>query len=327
MIVESMAFNNRLNSNYLTDKDKNISAYSSSISHGCILSSSNSQCAFCESGKIFNGFLTAEDIALQNIFMAEYDSNCKSYLEIRNHEREFAYMGQGEPGFAYNLVRESIILTDYAMEEIGQKVSRYIISTCGISGLVPMLINDIKSGVFKNKVTLHFSLNMIDEFRNILMPINQQYDYKEFLKECRSLYNVTREKIAVSIIIFNKLQVKDSFNKENYYTLTNDTLKQILSELDPNIFRIDLRDFNSNSILQLNDVSNEYAQNLLNVATNAGFEAKLFSCFGKSECAALGMLNSSTVGVMLPGKTTVEHYHTAIKLLNAAKKRMIEDNL
>ncbi len=320
MIVESVAFNSRLNCSELSEKDKNISAYTCSISHGCILNSSASQCIFCESGKEFKGFLTAEDIALQNIFMSEYDSDCKSYPSIRNHEREFAYMGQGEPGYAYPLVRESIILTDYAMKEINQKISRYIISTCGITGFIPMLINDIESGVFNNKVTLHFSLNAIDEYRNILMPINRQYDYKNFIQECTALYNSTKEKIAVSIMIFNKLKINGLTNQDEF-SLTKENLKNILSELNPDIFKIDLRDFNSNSILQLNDVSNEYAQNLLNVVKDAGFEAKLFSCFGKGECAALGMLNSSTVGVLSPGETTIKHYERAIKLLNSAKEK------
>ncbi len=318
-VVESIAFNNRLNSNDISEEDKNTSAYTCSISHGCILNSSNQQCLFCESGKTFKGYLTAEDIALQNIFMAEYDSDCKSYPNIRSHKREFAFMGQGEPGYVYPLVRNAILLTDYAMKEIDQEVSRYIISTCGISDFIPLLINDVKSNTFKNKVTLHFSLNVVGKYRDILMPINNSYHYKSFIKECTALYNATNEKIAISIIIFNNLTL--NADKEEKYSLNKETLQSILSELDPNIFRIDLTDFNSNSIIQLNDVSNEYAQDLLNTTRQAGFDSKLFSCFGKSECAALGMLNSSNVGMLPPGNTTMEHYQNAQKLLNIAKEK------
>ena len=69
---------------------------------------------------------------------------------------EFAYMGQGEPGFNYPAVRQSILLTDCAMSKIDQNVSRHIISTCGIYDFIPSLISDISCGCFKNKVTLHF---------------------------------------------------------------------------------------------------------------------------------------------------------------------------
>lgn len=321
MIVESIAFNNRLNAMDISKEDSNTSAYTCSISHGCILNSSNQQCLFCESGKNFNGYLTSEDIALQNIFMAEYDSDCKSYPVVKSHKREFAFMGQGEPGYVYPLIRKSILLTDYAMEEINQEVSRYIISTCGISDFIPLLTNDIKSNVYKNKVTLHFSLNAVGKYRDKLMPINLSYHYNDFIKECKSLFNATNEKIAISIIIFNNLILQG--RQEEKYTLNGDVLKSILSELDPNIFRIDLRDFNGNSIMNLRDVSNEYAQDLLNICKEYGFDSKLFSCFGKSEGAALGTLNSSNIGISIPGQTTLAHHQKAKELLNFAKEKYL----
>ena len=94
---------------------------------------------------------------------------------------EFAYMGQGEPGFNYPAVRQSILLTDCAMSKIDQNVSRHIISTCGIYDFIPSLISDISCGCFKNKVTLHFSLHAIDSERDVLMPVNKEYNYKKFI--------------------------------------------------------------------------------------------------------------------------------------------------
>lgn len=85
--------------------------------------------------------------------------------------REFAFMGQGEPGYNYPAIKQAIIMNDYVMERLGQHVSRYIISTCGVSGLIPTLIQDVKSGLFKNKVTVHLSLHDIDEARDeIICP-------------------------------------------------------------------------------------------------------------------------------------------------------------
>ncbi len=315
-LYQSLAFNSRICVEP-TDSDKKISAYTSSISEGCILSSSNQQCVFCDSGKgKFKGYLTAEEIALQNIFMAEYDSDCTSYPKVRGNSREFAYMGQGEPGHAYHLIRRAIMLTDCAMEHIEQKVYRHVISTCGICDFVPLLINDINNSVFKNKVNLHFSLNAIDAERDYLMPINKEYPYPKFLESCKKLYEVTKEKIAVSIIIFNRIQV----NGGNY-TLDEEKLNEILLQLDPKIFRIDLRDYNSNESYQLEDVSNEYAMKLLKVVIDNGFDGKLFSCFegGKTK-SAFGLLSSSGLkcGMQAPGKTTINHYNKAIELLNLA---------
>ena len=72
--VESIAFNRRLR-NLKIKEDADISAYTISTSFGCVLSATEQQCRFCETGTLkFGGHLRAEDIALQCIFMAEYDS-------------------------------------------------------------------------------------------------------------------------------------------------------------------------------------------------------------------------------------------------------------
>ena len=130
--VESIALNKRLK-NDASAEDNITSAYTISTSFGCMLSAMKKQCRFCETGAgNFGGNLTAEDIALQCIFMAEYDSNCTSYPQVRDNMREFAFMGQGEPGYNYPALRQAIIMNDHIMEQLDQKVSRYIISTCGV---------------------------------------------------------------------------------------------------------------------------------------------------------------------------------------------------
>ncbi len=319
-IIESLAFNERPNSAGLLPKDKNTSAYTASISHGCILKADNTQCIFCETGsKEFKGYLTAEDIALQNIFMAEYDSDCPSYPNVRRHSREFAYMGQGEPGHAYHLIRKSIMLTDYAMAVLNQDVSRYVISTSGIKNFIPLLLNDMINKNFKNRINLHFSLNVVGDDRNILMPINRENGYQDFIRECELFFDYTKEKVAVSLIIFNNLVLRgNTFS----FTLNQEKLEQVLKILDPEKFRIDLRDFNSNNQIQLNGVSNEYATDLLQKVTDEGFEGKLFSCFGENENAAFGMLNSDVSAISKPGKTTLNHYNRAIELLTEAQNNI-----
>ena len=319
-IIESMAFNKRLKTDDPSILVGSISGYTSSISYGCILTANSRQCKFCETGNIgFKGYLTSEEIAFQNIFMAEYDTDCPSFPNVRNYKREFAYMGQGEPGHAYHIIRKAIVLTDVAMDIINQKVERHIISTSGITGFIPLLINDIKNGIFKNKVTVHFSLNAIGEDRNFLMPINEEYNYKEFIKECKELYACTKEKIGVGILMFSKFKAIGNEDKE--YTLTEEKLKRILEQLECSIFKIDLCDYNETTMGQQFQLSNEYANNLLNIVQSKGFEGKLFSSFGTEQQVGCGMLNSVEKNCSKPGNTTREHYNKALLLFNQAKQK------
>lgn len=321
-IVESITFNKRLKTDETNVNIDKVSAYTTSISIGCVLNANATQCKFCETGTIgFKGYLTAEEIALQNIFMADYDSDCPSFRNVRDNRREFAYMGQGEPGHAYHLIRKSILLTDCAMEIINQKVERYIISTSGITGFIPLLINDIKNGVFKNKVTVHFSLNMIGNDRDLLMPINKDYDYSEFIKECRDLYECSnQDKIGVGILIFKDFVLSSDNSKK--YTLTEEILKSILDKLDSKIFKIDLCDYNQTSLGEQIQVSNEYANKLLEVVKEKGFEGKLFSSFGTDKESGCGMLKSSIKNFGKPGETTKMHYENAVDLLKKAKEKL-----
>ena len=315
--IESIAFNKRLRSSSMPS-DNEISAYTISTSFGCQLATTNQQCKFCETGaKKFNGHLKAEDIALQCIFMAEYDSNCPSYPQVRTNAREFSFMGQGEPGYNYSAIRKAIIMNDYVMKKLDQKVSRYIISTCGISDFVPNLIEDIKNGVFENKVTLHFSLHQIGNERSELMPINSIFNYTEMLDYCNALYQVSREKIGVGILMFDKYQVNDN---EKYYSLTPSKLESILNELDRDVFRIDLCAVNQTSTgRQKHQLSNESASNLLDVVIKKGFEGKIFTSFGDNQQSGCGMLSSSTNDMEAVGTKTIKHFNKAIDLLEEAK--------
>ena len=317
LCVESIAFNRRLK-NAISEEDNTTSAYTISTSLGRQLSATNQQCRFCETGtKSFGGNLSADDIALQCIFMAEYDSNCPSYPQVRTHKREFAFMGQGEPGYNYAAVKQAIIMTDYVMKKLGQIISRYVISTCGVSGLIPSLIQDIKSGIFQNKVTIHLSLHDIGKSRSEIMPISETEDYQEIIQYCKALYRVTGEKIGVGILMFDKYQCSGVKNR----TLTPEKLEEILSALDNNVFKIDLCTVNKTSAgQQKHQLSNEAADKLYGVATKRGFEVKLFTSFGDNQQSGCGMLSSSSIDIEQPGNTTIKHFNTAVDLLLEAKK-------
>lgn len=321
--VESIAFNKCLRVPAdSTSKDavtSSISAYTSSVSYGCHLSVNNQACRFCGTGKIpYLGNLCAEDMALQNIFMAKYDTDCPSFPHVRGNKREFAFMGQGEPGFSYPAVRRAIQLTDYAMCQIHQEVHRYIISTCGICDFVPILLNDIRNKVFKNKITLHFSFNAIDEDRTMIMPVNDEYDYKRFIKECTRFHAETGEKIGAGILMFNRYRFVDKAGKERHFTLTPKRLEKMLQLLDKDVFRIDLCDVNKTSNENQLALSNEEANKLFDIVKSKGFEGKIFSSFGEQEHSGCGMLSSSLENTNQPGQTTISHFNSALELLNEA---------
>jgi len=343
--VESLAFNKRQNEPHDNPEtqahDENISAYTLSVSLGCQLRASNMHCRFCETGtRDFRGSLSAEEIALQGIFMALYDTDCKSFPEVRGHEREFAFMGQGEPGYNYVAIRRAILLIDCAMEYLGQKIYRYVISTCGIPEFIDPLIEDINRRVFKNRIGLHFSLHAVGNDRKVLMPIENVYGYKRFIKLCHEFYKTSKEifgeneKIGVGVIAFQKFQPSfyPNTNAEdsNPITLTSDKLIAILSELDKDVFRIDLSEFNvaQTATKSSSKMSNEESKDLLECVRNCGFEAKLFSSFGIGKNAECGLLRSSCSAVELlgdgekGGKTTLEKLDEAKKLLAYAIEKI-----
>lgn len=317
IIVESLAFNKRVRID-AKPEDEKISAYTISTSMGCQLSSFGKQCLFCQTGLNKYIPITAEDIALQCIFMAEYDSDCPSYTSVKDNYREFAFMGQGEPGMNYTQVKRAIQLSDIAMKMIGQKVVRYVISTSGITDFMPDLINDWKKSVFLNRVTVHFSLNAIDGERDKLMPINKMYNYKDFIGQCCNLYEITEEKIGVGILLMVDYKTKDGI----YISLDAGKLKAMLAILDPKVFKIDFCTVNKTQQGGQRQLSNEEANKYLDIAKGMGFECKLFASFGEGEEVGCGMLTSSLNDLNKPGKTTMGHYAKAVELLMKAKAEL-----
>lgn len=340
--VESLAFNQRQNDpNPNLERrvqDENISAYTASTSFGCILSSSNSQCKFCETGtREFRGFLTAEEIAFQNIFMAIYDANCPSFPEVRNHAREFAFMGQGEPGFNYSAIRRAIQLTDLAMKAIGQNVYRYIISTSGVNDFIYQLIDDIKSNKYPNRVSLHFSLHACGELRKKLMPIEKTYNHQRFLELCKEYFSAyyekyeNAEKIGVGILTLKDFQpyIRDGEQPFDPITLNEAMLENILKTLDSDIFRIDLCEYNKapSATKSTGVMSNEDVKKLIEFTERKGFEVKTFSSFGVGKDAGCGMLKSAYLDPSPAGETTLRKYEEAKKLLSYAVKKLDEGDV
>jgi len=283
-LLESAAFKNKTKG--LQSK---ISGYTTSVSLGCILKYMGVACKFCRTGRMlpFSTFLSAKEIAKQNVLMVLLDMKSKD-KESWQKEREFAYMGQGEPGYSYTQLRQAIKITDCVLQKLGQNTYRHIISTSGIDEMLMALAHDLETHYFETRVTVHYSLHGT-RWRSKVMPINMLYPYEYSLELLKKISAIIDEKICLGVLLLNGF-CPDSVN-ENYKTEKED-LDVILNLLDNQYFRFSLCEYNS--IEDGDGISDIYpekqAQELLDYIRKRGFEGKMFSSFGKKEKTACGML-------------------------------------
>lgn len=283
--VESASFFNRTKT-----KQENICGYTTSVSMGCVLKAQGLQCSFCRTGNTipFGGFLTYKEIAKQNIFMVLSDMYCVNHPELATKQREFAYMGQGEPGFSYPQVRLAIELTNAVMHELKQVVFRHVFATCGIPEAIKAYTFDLEH-YFTEKVTLHLSLHAT-EARNHLMPINTVYPYTDFLKEADRVVEINGEKPCIGIMLFNQFIPQ---GRHWSYSNTLNRVQTIIKDLDPKKYRLSFCEFNNSvEIGKAEFFSEEIAADILRMALEMGFEAKLFFSYGADKQTACGMLGS-----------------------------------
>ena len=281
--VESAAFNKRTK---LSQEE--VCAYTTSVSAGCVLRSLGYPCVFCRTGRTlpFGGLLTYREIAKQNIFMTLADIHCDDHPELAARPREFAYMGQGEPGYSYSQVRMAIELTNKVMKRLGQTVYRHIIATSGVIESIAAFKNDV-AHYFTERVTLHLSVHAAER-RSELMPLNDIYSISEILKQANDVYSLTGEKTCVGVMLFwNYIATPNA----RPYSNTAETIIPLLERLDPDKYRLSFCEYNPSRETGHADIyPEEEAQRLLTVARERHFEAKLFSSFGRKELTACGML-------------------------------------
>lgn len=299
----------------------NVCGYTTSVSGGCVLDSMNLACRFCRTGTQlpFGKLLTAEEIAKQNVFMVLSDIYCNNNPELKNKEREFAYMGQGEPGYSYAQVRKAIQMTNVAMNKLEQKVFRHIVATSGVEPMIEEYIHDLKQGFYSSRTTFHFSLHMT-QCRNELMPINIKYPYQHVLKQLEKIYPLTREKPCIGILLFNNFFPCGSLKS---YTTSMESVKVILKELNPNLVRLSFCEFNDSPDLgEHEQFDARLSHEILAYAQKEGFTAKLFSSFGKKETTACGMLGGKEPSIM-PSEKWIELEKKTEKIIAEVTKQIL----
>ena len=313
--IESAAFRARAKIP-TSDADSHISAYTTSVSGGCALTAAKVPCRFCRTGNTlrFSGHLSAKEIALQNVFMVLSDMEQTGQAAADN-PREFAYMGQGEPGYSYPQLREAIRITNRAMSSLGQKVHRHLLATCGVTEMIDAFMSDLENDYFNGtRVTFHYSLHAASD-RGAVMPIENIYSYKEVIQRLPRLYALTGEKSCVGVLLF-KNYCNGSSTKSHYTDMKE--IETIAAELDPAICRISLCEFNPcDSVGTNGEISPEEAAELTTMLEDKGFEVKLFASFGRQENTACGLL-----GGTMPDINTDDHilarYYRALSVIDAA---------
>lgn len=290
--IESAAFKTRAKIQ-TADADNHISAYTTSVSSGCVLTAARIPCKFCRTGNTlrFSGPLGAQEIAMQNVFMVLSDLERFADDPGAGHLREFAYMGQGEPGFSYTQLRQAVKITDRSMRALGQKVFRHILATCGVVEMVDALIHDLEKDFFEGtRVTFHYSLHATQS-RGEVMPIERIYNHKEIIKRLPRLQELTGEKPCVGVLMFKNYC---NGNGPKHYSTNEEEIQRIISLLDPDVCRISLCEFNPCDNVGTNDeVTPEEAAHLVHLLEDKGFQVKLFASFGKQENTACGLLGGT----------------------------------
>lgn len=283
-LLESAAFINKTR-----NIESDIAGYTTSVSLGCILKQMGVPCRFCRTGRYvpFSTPLTSTEIAVQNVFMVLCDLACEDHPGLKYKKREFAYMGQGEPGFSYTQLRQAIRITDRVMKKINQDVFRHLISTSGVSEFLDAYTEDINNNFFSSRTTIHFSLHHTIN-RRIIMPIEGLYPYKIMIPKLKRISELSGEKVCIGVLLFNRFRPL-----KNSEEITSDRLEfdSLIESIDPSHFRISLCEFNylddSDDIKKFDEsVANEIYSDL----KEKGFEVKRFFSYGKEKESACGML-------------------------------------
>lgn len=235
------------------------------------------------------------------------DIYCKDNPSLAHKQREFAYMGQGEPGYSYSQLRLAIELTNRIMKELGQSVYRHVFATAGVSEAIYAYKDDIRD-FFTEKVTLHYSLHATEQ-RSSIMPINQLYPYQDIIPILNEVYDISGEKPCVGIMLFQNFKPR---NKGFEYTNSYEIVERMLLELNPKKCRLSFCEYNeSDDIGSSMAYSFENADEIMKLAKKLGFEAKLFSSFGREKQTACGML-----GAKEPEKKASNHWEKLDELAN-----------
>ena len=290
--IESAAFKTRAKIQ-VDDMDSRVSAYTTSVSSGCALTAARIPCKFCRTGNTlrFSGPLSSREIAMQNVFMVMSDLDRFSDDPEAGNLREFAYMGQGEPGFSYTQLRQAVKITDRSMKSLNQKVFRHILATCGVVEMVDALIHDLENDYFEGtRVTFHYSLHATQR-RGEVMPIETIYSHREIIKRLPRIQELTGEKPCVGVLMFKDYCHADT---PKHYCTNEEEIDRIASLLDPEVCRISLCEFNQCDNVGSNaEVSPEEAARLVRQLEGKGFQVKLFASFGKQENTACGLLGGT----------------------------------
>ena len=315
--VESGAFLRRTKLGKGT-RDEKIRAYTTSVSMGCLLGQSQIPCKFCVTGNTipFGRVLTSREIALQNIYMMLDDND----QELSKNRREFAYMGQGEPGFSYEKVKEAIIGTDMIVKVLGTETYRHIFATSGVTPAVKKLTEDFANGDYGDaNILLHLSVHSTND-RDRLMPINKKYPLKGLIAASVGYAKVAKRKVAINFLMFKNAMLS---NSGPFTTASEKEVRDLSKLLNPKYHRVILCEYNPSPLIggTNSDVSIEETDSFKKILEDSGIETKRFISFGREDKLACGLLGGK-VSPNLTGEEIAERLDKASCLVNEHVKEI-----
>lgn len=233
--------------------------------------------------------------------------------DLSKNKREFAYMGQGEPSFSYEKVREAIIGTDLIVKKLGAETYRHIFATCGNPYIIKKLANDFKKGYFGDtKILLHLSIHSVNN-RNQIMPINKSYSLEKVISSSEIFSKISGEKVVINFLMFKNAILSKA---GPFTTASKNEINDLIKLLNPKYHRIILCEYNPSNLVGVNEpIKEKEIEVLKKIIEKAGFEVKKFISFGKEDKLACGLLGGKALPNLNENKIKFK-LDRAIKLVN-----------
>ncbi len=223
-------------------------------------------CRFCASG--IGGWqrnLDVFEILAQILYM-------KKYRDVTH----IVFMGVGEPMDNYDNLLKAI-KTINAPKGIGIGARRITISTCGV---IPKIQKLGTEGIqLELAISLHGYNN---ESRNILMPVNKKYPFKDLVAAVKEYIKKTKRQVTFEYIL-----IKD-------VTCSDEAVKELRKHLKGMICKMNLIPYNPVSEFDHKPPSRKEAYQFRDALIDMGVHATIRTPRGRDVAAACGQLRHST---------------------------------
>jgi 23S rRNA (adenine2503-C2)-methyltransferase len=241
--------------------------------HVCISSQvgCNVGCRFCETGKqsVLSNLSSDDIIAQVTGVIGDQQANL-----IERRFNSVILAGMGEPLHNY----ESVVGAAESMLSNGL-TDRVTVTTSGVAPMIRELAN---SPISTLSVSLHATTN---EVRSRLVPINRKYPIDEVVSAASVYREKTGHQVIMNYLLFDGLNDSD------------EDIVRLTKLLDPTLFAIKLKDWNSVSDTGLRSSSPERYRFFQERLLEYGFDAMICVSRGSDVGGGCGQLRSEHASI------------------------------